>query len=133
MRVDVLDRDRRLVDQDADRQRQPAERHQVDRLPGDPEREQRGEQRERDVEHDDERAPPVAQEQQHHQPGEDRAERRLPCVSPRIARVTYRRLVELVAHLHVRRQRRPETSARFSLTSSTTVSVEASARLVTGM
>ena len=30
--VDVLDRDRRVVDQDADRQRQAAQRHDVDRL-----------------------------------------------------------------------------------------------------
>ena len=30
--VDVLDLDRRVVDQDADRQRQPAERHDVQRL-----------------------------------------------------------------------------------------------------
>ena len=32
MGVDVLDRDRRFVDQDADGQRQAAERHDVDRL-----------------------------------------------------------------------------------------------------
>ena len=31
--VDVLDLDRRVVDQDADRQRHPAERHHVERLP----------------------------------------------------------------------------------------------------
>ena len=36
LRVDVLDLDGGFVDQDADRQRQPAERHQVDRLPGQP-------------------------------------------------------------------------------------------------
>ena len=30
--LDVLDRDDRLVDQDADREREPAERHQVERL-----------------------------------------------------------------------------------------------------
>ena len=36
LRVDVLDLDRRLVDQDADRQGQAAERHQVDRLAGEP-------------------------------------------------------------------------------------------------
>ena len=32
LRVDVLDLDRRLIHQHADRQRQPAERHDVDGL-----------------------------------------------------------------------------------------------------
>ena len=41
LRVDVLDLDGRFVDQDADGQGQPAERHQVDRLSGNPQREHR--------------------------------------------------------------------------------------------
>ena len=41
LRVNVLDLDRRFVDQNADRQRQPAQRHQVDRLPGQPQRHHR--------------------------------------------------------------------------------------------
>ena len=75
--VDVLDLDGRLVDQDADRQRQAAQRHEVDRLPGEPERHERPAERERDVEHDDDDAPPVAQEEQHHQPGQHGPQRAL--------------------------------------------------------
>ena len=41
MGVDVLDRHGRLVDQDADRQRQPAECHDVDRLAGQPQTDHR--------------------------------------------------------------------------------------------
>ena len=45
--------------------------------PLEPQRDHRRQQRQRDVQHDDQRAPPVAQEQQHHQPGQDRAEQPL--------------------------------------------------------
>ena len=44
LRVDVLDLDGRLVDQDADRQGQAAQRHQVDRLPGQPQGDDRAQQ-----------------------------------------------------------------------------------------
>ena len=82
LRVDVLDLDRRLVDQNADRQRQAAQRHQVDRLPGDPQRQHGSHQRQRNVEHDDQRASPVAQEQTRIiRPDENRAEQ--PFASPR--------------------------------------------------
>ena len=47
--VDVLDLDGRLVHQDADGQRQAAQRHQVDRLAGEPERDDGRHQRQRDV------------------------------------------------------------------------------------
>ena len=46
--VDVLDLDRRVVDQDADRQRQPAERHDVDRLPQRAQHDDRAQDRQRD-------------------------------------------------------------------------------------
>ena len=75
--VDVLDRDGRLIDEDADRQRQPAQRHQVERLAGHPQGDHRRQQREGNVEHDDDDRAPVAQEQQHHQPGQHGAERAL--------------------------------------------------------
>ncbi len=77
VRVDVLDRDRRFVDEDADGERQAAERHDVDRLAGAPQRDDRREQRERNRDDDDRGAAPVAQEQQHHQAGQQRAEHRL--------------------------------------------------------
>ena len=72
--VDVLDLDGGFIDQDADGQRQPAQGHQVDRLPGEPQRHERAAECERDVEHDDDDAPPVAEEEQHHQPGQDGAQ-----------------------------------------------------------
>ena len=72
--VDVLDLDGRLVDQDADGQRQAAEGHEVDRLAREPQGHQRPADRERDVEDHDDDAPPVAEEDQHHQSGQDRAE-----------------------------------------------------------
>ena len=72
--VDVLDLDGGFVHQDADGERESAERHDVDGLPGGPQQNHRAQQRERNVEHDDQRAAPVAQEDQHHQAGERRAE-----------------------------------------------------------
>ena len=81
VRVDVLDRDRRFVDEDADGQRQAAERHDVDRLAGAPQRDDRGEQRERNRDDDDRGAAPVAQE--HAAPSARSAARRAP---PRAAR-----------------------------------------------
>ena len=96
VRVDVLDRDRRLVDEDADGQRQAAERHDVDRLPGAPQRDDRRQQRERNRDDDDRRAAPVAQEQQHHQAGQQRAEHRLAQHGLERGRHVAR-LVELVA------------------------------------
>ena len=74
--VDVLDRHRGLIDEDADGQRQAAERHDVDRLTRAPQRDDRGEQRKRNRDHDNRRAAPVAQEQQHHQAGQERTEHR---------------------------------------------------------
>ena len=71
LRVDVLDLDGRLVDEDADGQGQPAERHQVDRLAGEPEGDDGPAEGERDVQDDDDDAPPVAEEDEHHEPGQD--------------------------------------------------------------
>ena len=74
LHVRVLDRHRRLVDQDADRQRHAAQRHDVDRVARRPQPDQRPQERQRDVGHDDEHAPQIAQEQQDHQPGQARAD-----------------------------------------------------------
>ena len=104
LRVDVLDLDRRLIDQDADRQRQAAERHQVDRLPGRPQGHHGPHQGQRDVEHDHDHAPPVAQEQQHHQARQHRAEQPLGADAPH-GPGDVGRLVELEADVDVRRQR----------------------------
>ena len=131
MGMDVLDDDRRLVDQYADRQRQTAEGHQVDCLAGRPQRYRRRQDRQRDVHHHDQSASPIAQEQQHHQSREHRAEHALFGQTQDGAR-DEGRLIELVADFHARWQHRLEFWD-FSLTRLTTLSVEASARLVTGM
>ena len=111
LRVDVLDLDGRLVHQDADRQRQAAQRHQVDRLPGQPQGDHGAPSRaKRDVQHDDDHAPPVAQEQQHHQPGQDGPEQPLDADAPHGPR-DVRRLVELEADLDVLGQRPPASAA----------------------
>ena len=70
LRVDVLERDGRLVDEDADGQGQAAEGHDVDGVARHPQSQQRTEQRHGDVEDHDDHAAPVAQEQQDHQPGQ---------------------------------------------------------------
>ena len=89
LRVDVLDLDRRLVDQDADGQGQPAERHQVDRLPGQPQGDQRRRQSASGMfSTTTMHAPPVAQEQQHHQADQDGRRAALRSPRPASARVT---------------------------------------------
>ena len=103
MGVDVLDRDRRLVDQDADGQRQPAQGHDVDRLIRYRERRHRREDRERNVQDHDERAAPIPQKQEHHQAGEHHAERAFEKQAPNSA-CHQGGLVELVADLDVVRQ-----------------------------
>ena len=56
--VGVLDRHRRIVDQDADRQRKAAERHGVQRLAEEIQHGERGQDRQRDRDHDDQRRAP---------------------------------------------------------------------------
>ena len=75
--LDVLDGDDRVVDQDADRQREAAERHQVERLAEHVQRQDRRQDRQRDGERDDQRAAPVAEEQQHHRGGQAGGDQRL--------------------------------------------------------
>jgi hypothetical protein len=75
--VDILDRDGRLVDEDPDRQRQSAERHEIDRLAQQPEPDDRRQQGDRDGDDDDQRAAQVPQKEQHHQPGQERSEQPL--------------------------------------------------------
>ena len=73
--MDVFNRHRRFIHQDANGERQPAERHDVDRLPGQPQPDQRREQRKWNCHHDNQCAPQVAQKEQHHQARQDCAER----------------------------------------------------------
>ena len=73
----VLDRHRGIVDQDADRERQAAERHRVERVAEEVEHDERSEDRQRDRDHHHQGRAPRAQEQQDHQRGERRRRSRL--------------------------------------------------------
>ena len=63
----VLDRHRRIVDQYADSKSEPAERHGVERVPEEIERDERSEDGEGNRDHDDQRRPPRPEEEKDHQ------------------------------------------------------------------
>ena len=67
MALDVLDDDRPVVHEDADRQRETAKRHGVERLPEHVEREHGRDDRKRDRRQNNDCQPPIAQEQEDHQ------------------------------------------------------------------
>ena len=76
--LDVLDHDDRVVDQQADRQRQAEQGHRVDGEAGDVENRERAEQDDRDGDCRDQHRAPVLQEDEDHQDDEDdRLEQRL--------------------------------------------------------
>ena len=70
MAIDVLDGDGRVVDQNADRERQTAERHDVDRLTEQGQRDQRAEDRERYRHRDDQGRAPAAEKCEDHEAGQ---------------------------------------------------------------
>ncbi|MDQ1094491.1 hypothetical protein QE400_003904 [Xanthomonas sacchari] len=72
--VDVLDGHRGIVHQDAHRERQAAQGHDVHRFADRRQRGDRAEDRQRDRDGDDQRRAPAAQEQQDHQAGERRGD-----------------------------------------------------------
>ena len=74
MRVQALDEDYRLINEQAHRQGQAAKRHDVHRLAGRPQADDRSEQRERERGDDNERAAEIAQKQQHHEPRQEGAQ-----------------------------------------------------------
>ena len=76
--LDILDRDRRIIHQDTDRQRQAAEGHDVDGLVQCAEYAHRSENRKRDGDGDDHRAAPASQKDQDHDAGEACRDDRLP-------------------------------------------------------
>ncbi len=67
---DALDRHRPLVDQDADRETEAAQRHDVERVAGGAQEDDRKQHGERDRGRDDQRRAPRAQEEQDHQRGQ---------------------------------------------------------------
>src|SRR5260370_23207577 len=68
--IDVLDLDRSVIHKDANRQRQAAERHHVDRFMQEAEHENRSEDGKRNRDRNNKRAAPTPQEQHDHQPRE---------------------------------------------------------------
>ena len=68
--IDVLDGDRRVVDQNADRERQTAERHHVDGLAEQRQRDQRAQHRQRYRNGDDEGRAPTAEKDEDHEAGQ---------------------------------------------------------------
>ena len=73
---DVFDGDGGVVHENAHREREPAERHDVDRLTERRQRNQRREHRERNGDGDDERGAPASQKQQDHGGGQARGDER---------------------------------------------------------
>ncbi len=76
--VDVLDGDGSVVDQNADRERQATERHDVDGFAQQRKAGQRRQDGQRDRERDDQRRAPAAEEQQDHHPGQRRCDHAFP-------------------------------------------------------
>ncbi len=74
MPVDVLDRHRRLVDEDADGERQPAQGHDVERLAERPQRGDRAEHRQRYGRGNDQGRAKAAEKEQDHQAGQCRGD-----------------------------------------------------------
>ena len=71
MRHDVLDHDNRVVDHEADCRSQAAERHQVEALAEDAQRDEGDGQRGRNHQTGDERGTPIAQKQHHDERRQD--------------------------------------------------------------
>ena len=65
--MDVFHHDGRVIDQHADREREPAERHQVDGLAGQEQADDTRKDRERDRDRDHDRVPPASKEHENHQ------------------------------------------------------------------
>ena len=102
--VRVLDRHRGIVDQDADREREAAERHGVDGVAEEVEHHQRRQDRERDRDDDDEGRAPRAEEQDDHQRGQRRGDGAF--AQHAVDRFAHEhRLVEQLGDLQARRRR----------------------------
>ena len=71
---DVLAHHDRVVDQDADRQRETEQRHRVERKPERPDRDERGQHRNRQRQSRDDRRSPRVEEHEYHQNGEQRSD-----------------------------------------------------------
>src|SRR5579875_159319 len=104
--VNVLDHHGSLVDQDAHRQGQTAQGHDVGRSPADPQPDDGPQQRGGDAHDHDQAAAYISQEEQNTGAGQDRPDAALEDQTPdRLGHVD--RLVELEAYLNVSRQELP--------------------------
>ena len=74
MVIDVLDGHRRVVDEDADRKRQPAQRHDVECLADRRQHDDGAHDRQRYGDGDDERRTPATEKQQDHHAGQERGD-----------------------------------------------------------
>ena len=99
--IDVLDLDRGVVHQNADRQSEPPERHDIDRLPDRTERNDRGQDRQRDRGRNDHGASPTAQECENHESGQASGNQCFPDHSTDRA-ANKNRLVRQRSHLQLR-------------------------------
>ena len=96
--VDRLEHDDRVVDEASHRERQPAEREGVERLPRRVEDDQRDRERERDRDRDDQRAAHALQEEQDDERDEDERLDDL-LLEAVVRRADERRLIEVRLHL----------------------------------
>ena len=102
--VRVLDGHRRIVDQNADGESEAAERHGVERVAEEVERDERGQDRQRNGDHDHDGRAPGAEEQQDHQRGQRGGDNTL-AHHARHRRFDEHRLVEQLADLEAWRRR----------------------------
>ena len=77
--VDVLDGHGRIIDEDADREREAAERHDVEGLADQRQHDDGAEHGERNRNGDDQRRPPASEKQQDHHAGQKRRDHALEC------------------------------------------------------
>ena len=101
--VDVLDLHGRVVDEDPDRQREAAQRHQVDRVTEGAQRDERRQHGQRDRRGHDQRAAPAAEEDEDHEAGQARGQRAVLQHAVE-GRAHEHGLIEERADVHLRRQ-----------------------------
>ena len=111
VRVNILDRHRGFVDEDADRERQTTKSHDVHGLAHEAQADKRGKKREGDGQNHDERGAPIPQEQEHHQRGEQRSQDALGGEAANgVEHID--RLIEVEVDRDVRRDERPHLRQR---------------------
>src|SRR6266699_4022690 len=98
--MDVLDFYDRLIDKYSDRESQSSQSHDVDRLAGSPQKYDGRQQRKGDVQNDNGRAAPIAEKDEHHETGQDRAEQALGHQAPNGIRNEWG-LIEFQADIHI--------------------------------